>query len=66
MRRTVEMQQLREVWRSCNHNNVQADESCFVLNPAADLQLVKAALRSRRVRMEIEPESEAVRRSLKT
>ena len=34
--RRVEMKQLREVWRSCSRNNVGADESYFVLNPAAD------------------------------
>ena len=35
-RRRVVMKQLREVWRSCTRNNVDADESYFVLNPAAD------------------------------
>ena len=25
-----------EVWRSCTRNSVEADENCFVLNPAAD------------------------------
>ena len=35
-RRRVEMKQLREVWRSCTRDNVEADESYFVLNPAAD------------------------------
>ena len=35
-RRSVEMKQLREVWRSCARNNVEAAESYFVLNPAAD------------------------------
>ena len=32
----IEMKQLRVVWRSCTRNNVEADESYFVLNPAAD------------------------------
>ena len=32
----VEMKQLREVWRSCAGDNVDADESYFVLNLAAD------------------------------
>ena len=36
MRRRIEMKQLREVWRSCTRDNVEADESYFVLNPAAD------------------------------
>ena len=36
MRRRVEMKKLREVWRGCTRNNVEADESYFVLNPAAD------------------------------
>ena len=35
VKRRVEMKQLREVW-SCTRNNVEADESYFVLNPAAD------------------------------
>ena len=35
-RRRVEMKQLREVWKSCTRNNVEADDSYFVLNPAAD------------------------------
>ena len=35
-RRRVEMKQLRKVWRSCTRDNVEADDSHFVLNPAAD------------------------------
>ena len=35
-RRRVEMKQLREVWRSCTRDNVEADESYVVLNSAAD------------------------------
>ena len=27
------MKQLRQVWRSCTRDNVEADESYFVLNP---------------------------------
>ena len=34
-RRRVEMKQLREVWRSCTRDNVEADVGYFVLNPAA-------------------------------
>ena len=30
------MNQLREVWRSCTRDNVEADERYFVLNPAAE------------------------------
>ena len=30
------MKQVREVWRSCTRDNVEADESYFVLNPAAN------------------------------
>ena len=36
--RRIEMKQLREVWRSCTRDNVEASESYFVLNPAADRQ----------------------------
>ena len=32
------MKQLGEVWRSCTRDNVEAGESYFVLNPAADRQ----------------------------
>ena len=32
------MKQLGEVWRSCTRDNVEAGESYFVLNPAADWQ----------------------------
>ena len=35
------MNQLREVWRSCTRDNVEAGESYFVLNPAADRQPVE-------------------------
>ena len=35
-RRRVQMQQLGEVWRCCTRDKVEADESYFVLNPAAD------------------------------
>ena len=31
-----ELYQKQEVWSSCTRNNVEADESCFVLNSAAD------------------------------
>ena len=34
--RRVELKQLEEVWRSCTRDNVEVDESYFVLNPAAD------------------------------
>ena len=30
------MKQLTEVWRSCTSDNVEANESCLVLNPDAD------------------------------
>ena len=30
------MKQLREVWRNCTRDNVEADKSYFALNPAAD------------------------------
>ena len=30
------MKQIREAWRSCTRDNVEADESYFVLNLAAD------------------------------
>ena len=32
----VEMKQLREAERSCTRDNVEVDESYFVLNPVAD------------------------------
>ena len=32
VRRRVEMKQLRAVWRSCARDNVEAGESCLVLN----------------------------------
>ena len=35
-RASIEMKQFSEVWRSCTRDNVEADESYFVLNPAAD------------------------------
>ena len=35
-KRRAEMKQLREVWRSRTKENLEADESYFVLNPAAD------------------------------
>ncbi len=35
------MKKLREVWRGCTRNNVEADESYFVLNLAADWQPVE-------------------------
>ena len=35
------MKQLGEVWRSCTRDNVEAGESYFVLNPAADWQPVE-------------------------
>ena len=40
-RRRVEVKQLGEVWRSCTRDNVEAGESYFVLNPAADRQPVE-------------------------
>ena len=40
-RRRIEMKQLGEVWRSCTRDNVEAGESYFVLNPAADRQLME-------------------------
>ena len=36
--RRTETKQLGEVWRSCTRDNVEAGESYFVLNPAADRQ----------------------------
>ena len=30
------MKQLRVVWKSCTRDNVEADESNFALNPAAN------------------------------
>ena len=36
------MKQLGEVWRSCTRDNVEAGESYFVLNLAADRQLVNS------------------------
>ena len=35
-RRRVEMKQLQAVWMSCARDNVEADESYFVLNLDAD------------------------------
>ena len=37
-RRRIELKQLGDVWRSCTRDNVEAGESYFVLNPAADRQ----------------------------
>ena len=35
------MKQLREVQRNCTRDNMEAGESYFVLNPAADRQLME-------------------------
>ena len=40
-RRRVEIKQLREVWKSCTRDNVEAGESYFVLNPSADQKLME-------------------------
>ena len=45
-RRRVEVKQRREVWRrSCIRDSVEADESYFVSNPAADFQSITWSLR---------------------
>ena len=40
-RRRIEVKQLGEEWKSCTRDNVEAGESYFVLNPAADRQPVE-------------------------
>ena len=45
-RRRAEEKQRSEVWRrSCTRDNVETDESYFVLNPAADSQSIAWSLR---------------------
>ena len=36
-----EKESIDEVWRSCDRDSVEADESYFVLNPAAHRQPMK-------------------------
>ena len=37
----MEMEQLREIWRSCTRDNVEAGGIYIVLNPTADWQPVR-------------------------